>query len=77
MIAFQIVMSGTVKGMQEYVVNGGDGRLLATVSPHFTGFGYSDRFLNVCHNDGKVELADGIDGVPDIIERKYFARPVA
>ena len=74
MMTFQIEKNGTVKGLQKYLVKDAAGELLATVSPQFTGFGYSERFLNVCHNDGKIDLADGIDAVPDIIEAKYFSR---
>lgn len=59
---FVIKANGTTNGLSEFIAVTPEGKLLATISPRFNGFKYSPRFLNVCFNDGKVEIADREEG---------------
>jgi hypothetical protein len=60
------------QGNPDYVALDGAGKLIATISLHYTGLRYSDRFYNVCFNDGKVRLADGLGDAPNVIENYLF-----
>lgn len=63
MVNFNIKANGTTNGKTEFIAVSPEGKLLATISPRLSASGkYSDRFLNVCFMDGKVEIADREEG---------------
>lgn len=62
-INFVIKANGTTNGKTQFIAETSEGKLLATISPRMMQSGkYSDRFLNVCFMDGKIEIADREDG---------------
>lgn len=79
-INFNIKANGTTNGKTQFIAETPAGKLLATISPRLMATGkYSDRFLNVCFMDGKVEIADREDGefetehASQLIAAKLFA----
>lgn len=79
MTNFNIKSHGTVNHMSQFIAEGNDGKLLAVISPRLMASGkYSERFMNVCFNDGKVEIADREEGefetehAAEIIAAKLF-----
>lgn len=79
LVNFVIKANGTTEGLRQFIVETPEGRLLAIISPHMQSSGkYSDRFLNVCFMDGKVEIADREEGetetsnASELIAAKYF-----
>lgn len=76
---FVIKANGAVNNKSQFIAETPAGKLLATISPRLMATGkYSDRFLNVCFMDGKVEIADREDGefetehAAQVIAKKLF-----
>lgn len=62
-INFVIKANGSTDKKSQFIAEAADGKLLATISPRLMQSGkYSDRFMNVCFMDGKVEIADREEG---------------
>lgn len=80
MTNFNIKKNGALDNKSKFIAETPEGKLLAVIAPRLMATGkYSERFMNVCFNDGKVEIADREDGefetehASEIIAAKLFS----